>query len=492
MSFDLTQAEMSAIIDESSRTVTREHSDVALRCTEGAVPPEINGVLYRNGPGRLERNGHRYGHLFDGDGHLVRLAFDAGQVRYTNRFVRTRGLVAEEAAGRLLYRGLGTNRPGGLLANALRMSIKNIANTHVIPYARGLLALWEGGLPYRIDPATLETEGPEDFEGRLLDRHSWLSRKREKVLPFAAHPQLDPETGILHDFGLQLGRPPRLLLYRLRPDGTLDAPEAHVLDRMSFIHSFLLTRRYWVFLLPHVDFDILRPVLGRATWAESLRIATERPMEALLIPRDGGPVRRFDTIPGFVFHVVQGHDRNDGALVLDLIHYRDYPPLERFEILLADDNPYPLPHPVRLTLDPSTGACQRQLLSPCPAELPQIAPGGFGQPRRSIYSLGAAPERKVYFLSCVQRVDTETGAVIHHEFCPDLPGEPVLVPDGDGEEGWLLTLVYRAEARRTDLVILRSEDLALQAVLPLPQSLPFGFHGSWVPADSGTANAHTV
>ena len=58
------------------------------------------------------------------------------------------------------------------------------------------------------------------------------------------------------------------------------------------------------------------------------------------------------------------------------------------------------------------------------------------------------------------------------------PGEP----GGSDEAAWVLTLVYRAAARRTDLVILRGADLGLQAVLPLPHATPPGFHGTWVEA----------
>jgi all-trans-8'-apo-beta-carotenal 15,15'-oxygenase len=365
------------------------------------------------------------------------------------------------------------------------VTIKNVANTNVVRFGGRLLALWEGGLPYGLDPATLQTLGPEDFGGQLRNRFSWLERRLAAVLPFSAHPCLDEDTGELYNFGLLLGLKHRLMLYRMGVDGTLAEPRVHPLDRLSFVHSFQLTRRYLAFLLPHVDFDVPRSMLGLATWAASLRIATDRPMDLLLIPRDGGPARTIEAIPGFVFHFAHGFDREDGALVLDLVRYLDYPPLDRPEVVLAPDNPHATPRLVRLTVDPLSGTCTAQPLSPCPAELPRVAPGGFGRPRRYIYSIGAPEGRRAYYLSCIQRVDTQTGETIQREFGLDLPGEPVPVPDGAGESEWLLTLVYRAESRRTDLVVLRSEDLGIEAVLPLPHAVPPGFHGSWV--DAGLA-----
>ena len=69
------------------------------------------------------------------------------------------------------------------------------------------------------------------------------------------------------------------------------------------------------------------------------------------------------------------------------------------------------------------------------------------------------------------------------------PGEPVFVraADGNGEgEGWVLSVVYDASTERSDLVILDATSFAGPpvAVVHLPDRVPFGFHGSWVPVDS--------
>ena len=62
---------------------------------------------------------------------------------------------AEEAAGRLLYRTtFGTQKAGGAAANAFDIRLKSPANTNVIATASGsLLALWEAGPPYELDPS---------------------------------------------------------------------------------------------------------------------------------------------------------------------------------------------------------------------------------------------------------------------------------------------------------------------------------------------------
>ena len=84
----------------SNEAVTEEVEGL-LEVVEGAVPAGLRGVLFRNGPGRLEIYGQRYGHLFDGDGHLNRFAFTDRGVVYRNRYVRTREFLAEESARRI-------------------------------------------------------------------------------------------------------------------------------------------------------------------------------------------------------------------------------------------------------------------------------------------------------------------------------------------------------------------------------------------------------
>jgi carotenoid cleavage dioxygenase-like enzyme len=72
-------------------------------------------------------------------------------------------------------------------------------------------------------------------------------------------------------------------------------------------------------------------------------------------------------------------------------------------------------------------------------------------------------------------------------FAPDLPGEPIFVPrkaDCPEGDGFVLSLVYRAEARRTDLVCLDATTLETVAIAALPHAIPPGFHGCFVPADA--------
>jgi all-trans-8'-apo-beta-carotenal 15,15'-oxygenase len=488
---DLAPEAMLRVIAEQTRTVTTEFTERPLPI-EGSVPPAIDGVYFRNGAGRFERGGRRYAHPFDGDGHVTRLEIGPTGVRYTNRFVRTREFVVEERSGRMRYRAFGTNLPGGLLANLFRMRFKNAANTSVRWHAGRLLALWEGGPPHRVDPATLATLGPESFGGRLRNPYPPPSRWLSPLLPFSAHPRLDPVSGELFNFGLVAGSPNRLLVYRVGADGRMAPFQEHALTRFSFVHDFAVTARWLCFLLPHVDFDVTRAALGLRTPVGSLRIRSERPMQALLIPRDGGePPAPIDCGTGFVFHIAQAFDRADGALVLDAIRYGRFPDFDAFETLFRNGDPDLMPRLERIVIDPAAKRSRADPWVEHAAELPVSAPAPLGEPRRILYGVGAPPERRAPFLTSILRLDTETGGLHSRDFGLDPVGEPMLVQDRDGGEGWLLTLVHRAGQGRSDLLILRAEDLSTEASVALPHQVPIGFHGCWVPRGEPAVRSRT-
>lgn len=66
---------------------------------QGTIPADLNGTLYKNGPGNFEFGGQRMTHPFDGDGLVASYAFSNGEVLARRRFVRTKALREEMAAG---------------------------------------------------------------------------------------------------------------------------------------------------------------------------------------------------------------------------------------------------------------------------------------------------------------------------------------------------------------------------------------------------------
>ena len=67
-----------------------------------------------------------------------------------------------------------------------------------------------------------------------------------------------------------------------------------------------------------------------------------------------------------------------------------------------------------------------------------------------------------------------------------MAGEGVFVPrsaDAAEDDGWVLSIVYDAGSDSSDLVVLDAQDFSGEPVasVRLPQRVPFGFHGNWVP-----------
>ena len=65
-------------------------------------------------------------------------------------------------------------------------------------------------------------------------------------------------------------------------------------------------------------------------------------------------------------------------------------------------------------------------------------------------------------------------------------GEGIFTPDPtrDREDGgWLLSFVYLAQAKRSELWILDAESFDSRPVakVVLPGRVPYGFHGTWIP-----------
>ena len=171
-----------------------EVDGVSLEVVDGALPTDLSGSFYVNGPGLMSFDHKRSMHPFDGHGFVRRFHIKDGKASLTSRFVKTKDYEAERSANKILARGVGTlpsNPEEGLmpqLENAIESPLRNPANTCVLPWGGKLLCGHEGGLPYALDPYTLETIGLETFGGAL-------DESREER--FLAHTRIDEDRGLL-------------------------------------------------------------------------------------------------------------------------------------------------------------------------------------------------------------------------------------------------------------------------------------------------------
>ena len=134
----------------------------------GEIPRDLHGMFVRNHHNQVHEPLGVY-HPFDGDGMLHAMLFENGKATYRNRFVRTTGFLAEQAAGRSLWPGmlrpdLAARRGWGAMG-----AMKDNAGTDIKCHAGKLLAsMSQGSEPWRLDPITLETLGPDPAWARSV------------------------------------------------------------------------------------------------------------------------------------------------------------------------------------------------------------------------------------------------------------------------------------------------------------------------------------
>lgn len=455
-------------------TSLEQELDYRVTDIDGQVPQALRGTLFRNGSGRNELNGHWFPHWFDGDGMISAIVFDDGGIRYFNRYVRTDNYVNETREGRLLYRGFGKMRPGGIIANAFRQA-SNVSNTSVVLLGERLLSLWEGGAPYALDPKTLATFGLEDFGGR--------------VRAFSAHPKIDPISGDLYNFGIDYGAKTTLTPYRIGSDGALTAFPAITLPYPVMNHDFVLTENYLVFCLGPILVHPLKFLLGFSSFDGALHWDGGRPTLILLVRRDrSAPPRWIETDAFFQFHFANGFEQ-DGALFVDLTRYSDYGIIGQTlrNFWQSDWQAEGMAALVRLRIDLATEAVASSGFDAGNAnEFPRINPVRTARSYRYAYIANNPPTQQVGLQRHVTKVDMESGRSVSHDVgVGRYAGEPVFIPTGvhEEDEGVVVTLVYDADANRTDIVGLDARDLAARPLFTarLRHHVPYSLHGYFTP-----------
>jgi carotenoid cleavage dioxygenase-like enzyme len=460
------------------RHVAEEFRQQRLPMLHGALPDDLQGTLYRNGPGRLERHGQAMGHWFDGDGAILRVQFAAGQAQATYRFVQTQGYQAEAKADRLLYSNYGTHPPGSWLGR-LR-GLKNPANTAVLALDDRLLALWEGGPPHRLDLATLETIGYDNLGGLAPGN------------TYSAHYKRDGHTGEIFNFGMQVAYHPRrglggkIRLYRSAPTGKIQQQGSFDVNGIPVLHDFVLAGRYLVFCIPPVRVDALPLLLRTQTFSDAMRWQPDRGTEIVICDRDSlSVIQRITTDPWFQWHFSNGAELSDGTIILEVARYADFATNQFLKQVATGNAPTEARSALwQLRINPQTGQVLEntaRLQRQC--EFPTVPPHQVGQPWQTTYlALQHQPFEPNELLSTIGAF-TATGDL---RIAPvpegDYAVEPIYVPKPtQPDQGWIITIVYNSVAEQSEVWILAADQLHQGPIcqLQLPDIIPPSFHGTW-------------
>lgn len=442
---------------------------------EGTLPSELQGTLFRNGAGSLEVNGQKIGHPFDGDGMICAITFEQGRAHFQNRYVRTDGYVKEQAAGKILYRGFGTQKAGGWLANIFDTNFKNAANTSVIYWGNKLWAMWEGGHPHQLAPETLETIGPDTLNDLLAADQ-----------PFSAHPRIID--GRFVNFGVKGIASQSLTIFELDELGNPLKQSSHPLSGFAFLHDMLVTENYYIFVQHPFQVKGLPFLLGFKTIEQCFDFNPDQPTQIILISRHGNhDLEILETDSFFGFHHGNAWEK-EGRIYFESVCSDFFPQKQQDELDLEqiDFESFPTGELWEFEVNLSSKTVVHRKVVERGCEFPSVHPHWVGKEHRYVYMSVCDSSDENGPLQAILKLDKESGDQQIWSVAPRaFPGEPIFVPrpnSSQEDDGWLLSLVFDAATNRSYLAILDAQDLnTVIAKLHLQHHIPHGFHGSWTP-----------
>ena len=434
------------------RPVTKER--VALDpVVHGRLPVGLDGIYVRTGPNpRPDDAGDRY-HWLNGDGMVHGVELGQGRcLWYRNRWIRSPDVA----------RALG--EPPARMPPALVP--EGTGNASMVHHAGRLHAFSEMALPYELAP-NLETLGFPEFAA---------------ALPAGAisHPHRDPRSGALHLLAYHMD-PPYLRHHVLDARGRMISERALPVDRPLMVHDFGLTRTHLVVFDLPVLFSEEAMLTGEPLpW----RWAAGGSARMGLIPLEGEEpeVQWFDMPPCWISHVaavresrtglevdviqrpslfeheLRGDDEGQPVLARCRVHAR------RGELVMEIDDPRPQEFPVRDPRQPPG--------SPGPVWTLELAAAGDGHhlPAGTAILLRDAEGEHC------GRIPLPTGwQASELSFVPRHPRAGI----GDG---WLLGFLHEAEGDGARFAVFDAPDPGRgpEALVELPQRVPYGLHGCWV------------
>ncbi len=422
----------------------------------GSIPEQLCGRYLRNGPNPVTAPDPATYHWFTGDGmvHGIRLR-DGRAEWYRNRWVRAP--VVAQALGE-------EPKPGPVHGN-----MDFAANTNVIGHAGRTFAIVESGsLPYELTDE-LETVGPCDFDGTLAGGYT-------------AHPKRDPQSGELYAVSYFWGWGDDVDVSIIDTSARVRSSRRVTLGGSVSLHDCAITERAIVLLDLPVIFSMEAVTEGASfpyRWQDGYQSRVG------LLPREGDSTKVVwhDVEPCYVFHVMNAYDEPGGkGIVLDVVRH---PSMFRTHLLGPSEG---APTLERWHLDGNGGAVKEERLDDHGQEFPRVDERVVGRPHRYGYAVAVGTNDDIVGTeSKLVCHDFERGTSVERSFGRGaVVGEAVFVPRADKaaeDDGWLLTLAYSPDKDTSALYVLNAADPAgvPQAVVELPQRVPVGFHGNWVP-----------
>ena len=438
----------------------------------GRIPSDIDGIYLRNTQNPVYPSIGRY-HPFDGDGMIHLIAFKNGQASYRNRFVQTKGLSAEQEAGKRLWAGLMENpslssRPGW----GAHGSIKDASSTDVVVHAgRAFTSYYQCGEGYRLDPFTLEQQGIPAWSP--LDGVS-------------AHMKVDAATGEMLFFNYSKHAP--YMHY-----GVVDRHDQLVhyvpipLPGPRLPHDMCFTEHYAILC----DFPLYWDPELLKQGKHVVKFYPDQASRFAIIPRRGKPqdIRWFEAAPTFVLHFLNAYE--EGAEIVLDGYFQEEPEPKNFEgapkgyeRMMSYLDQYKMKtrlHRWRFNL--LTGQTSEQRLDGRTLEFGMINQRYAGRPYRYIYSAVQVPGW--FLFKGYVKHDLHTGEswqieLPEGQYASEAPFAP-RINATDEDDGYLVTFITNENTQRSEALLIDCKRFAEGPVcrIELPHKLCSGTHSCW-------------
>jgi carotenoid cleavage dioxygenase-like enzyme len=444
----------------------------------GEIPKDLDGMYVRNHHNQIHEPMGTY-HPFDGDGMLHAILFKDGKADYRNRFVRTTGFYAEQAAGRSLWTGLldpdlGASRGWGAIG-----AMKDNAGTDIKCHAGLLLAtMSQGSEPYRLDPFTLETLGPDP---------KWARKIPDGL---SSHYKVDNHTGEMMFFNYP-EHPPYMNYGVVDKENNLVHYVPVELPGARWPHDLGITQNYTVL---H-DLPLYFDPEGLKHGKHKLIFNREQPSRFGVIPRYGNAasVRWFETSPCYILHITNCFELGD-EVIMDGCIMPNYTPIpvnmsgniyDRITANLDKHNNPTLMHRWRFNM--KTGQAREERIDDEITEFPVCSNDYVGRPYR--YSYNVLYKKGAWLFSGLKRFDMLSGKTARYEYGEGRYGsEPQVARALNAkteDDGYVITMIADMVADTSEVMILRADDIAAGPVarIMLPERMGIGVHACWVEGD---------
>jgi len=448
----------------------------------GEIPADLDGMYVRNTHNQVHESIGIY-HPFDGDGMLHSMHFKDGHATYRNRFVQTTGFLAEQAAGRSLWPGMLSPQLYSRRGWGSMGAMKDNAGTDVKCHAGKLLAsMSQGSEPWRLDPVTLDTLGPDA---------NWARAVPDGV---ASHYKIDSATGEMMFFNYPekwpymhygvVDRNNRLVHYV-----PIELPGAR------WPHDLGITRNFTI--LHDLPFFFDPDALARGE--HKLGFYRDMPARFGVMPRhgDSDSVRWFEAKPCFILHLANCYEDGDEVVMDGCIMPDPHKPgvgesgtgrqaaYARMRAHLDKHNNPTMMYRWRFNL--KTGQTHEEQIDDEITEFPMVSNDYVGLPYR--YSYNVLYEKGEWLFRGLKRYDMQTRSTQRLEYGKGRFGSEPHVARRIGaqheDDGYVITFLNDMVENRSECLILDASDIAKGplARIILPHRISAGTHACWVEGD---------